>query len=340
MKVGGAQRLLADLLPILNGQVECTLLVFKAINSEFSRVVETKGIKIEILNSNLLSPFCVFKLRSFFKDYDIIHVHLFPTLYWAALASMCMSCKLVYTEHSTSNKRRNKWYFKPLEKWIYKRYDRVIAISEPTKIALECWLGKSFHNKVIVCQNGIDLEKYKKKFNKGHHVDYTLMMVSRFVPAKDQDTVIRSLTKIPSNISVTFVGDGIRLDICKKLVEDLNLKDRVTFLGSRPDIPELLSQADIGIQSSNWEGFGLTAVEFMAAGKPVIASEVDGLKQVVEGAGLLFKKGDETDLAAMIVRLYSDKSFYDEIVEKCSNRSKVYDIHLTAEAYLSIYYSL
>lgn len=340
MKIGGAQRLIADLLPILNEQEDCTLLVFQDVDNIFTRQLMSKGVEILSLNMPLHSPLSIFRLRRAIKGYDIVHVHLFPLLYWAAIASIGLKCKLLYTEHSTSNKRRGKWYLKPIECMIYKRYKKILAISEQTKTALIAWLGKTFSQRIIVCKNGVDLTPFRERNNRQTHTDFKLMMVSRFVPAKDQDTVIRALTRLPDRVTVTFVGDGERLDSCKQLTKSLNLMDRVSFLGARSDIPQLLSQADVGIQSSHWEGFGLTAVEIMAAGKPVIASEVDGLKQVVEGAGLLFKQGNDYDLAAKIIRLFSDRQLYEEVAERCSLRSKQFDICKTADEYLSVYYSV
>ena len=67
--------------------------------------------------------------------------------------------------------------------------------------------------------------------------------------------------------------------------------ENIRFWGNRSDVPILLRTSDIIVMSSHWEGFGLAAVEGMAAKKPVVASDVDGLKQIVDGAGLIFKVG-------------------------------------------------
>ena len=67
---------------------------------------------------------------------------------------------------------------------------------------------------------------------------------------------------------------------------------------------------------------------------------MDGLKQVVEGAGLLFNPGDDSEMASEVASLLSNKKLYDEVSEKCKIRSKQYDISHTAKAYLEIYYNL
>lgn len=124
------------------------------------------------------------------------------------------------------------------------------------------------------------------------------------------------------------------------MAQQEGVTNRIEFLGARSDVSELISESYIGIQSSNWEGFGLTAVELMAAGKPVIASDVDGLKQIVAGAGVIFNKGDIEDLAQKISRLLADTQYYKTIADACRQRALSYDISVMAESYRTIYYEL
>jgi glycosyltransferase involved in cell wall biosynthesis len=124
---------------------------------------------------------------------------------------------------------------------------------------------------------------------------------------------------------------------CKNEAERLGVRERIVFAGQQDDITTWFTKADIAIQSSNWEGFGLAAVEAMAVGLPTIASDVEGLRQVVEGAGLLFPKGDAKTLSKLILQTLTDNSVYQEISEKCRNRSLLYDIQNTANLYVSIY---
>jgi glycosyltransferase involved in cell wall biosynthesis len=142
---------------------------------------------------------------------------------------------------------------------------------------------------------------------------------------------------LPADVRLILVGDGENLAACKSFAESQGLSDRVQFVGNQSDVNAWIAKADVGIQSSKWGGFGLTAVELMAAGKPVVATDVEGLRQVVEGAGLLFPVGDEERLATMVKRLLDDESYYKQIAGKCSERAKLYDIHVTVDRYLEIY---
>lgn len=162
-------------------------------------------------------------------------------------------------------------------------------------------------------------------------------MISRFAPAKDQKTVIKAISLLEDSIHLIFVGDGETINICKQYAKDLNVENRVHFLGTRSDIPELIAQCEIGVQSSHWEGFGLTAVEMMAGGLPVIASNVNGLKQVVEDAGLLFETGNAIELKNYINKLLEDKAYYNKISVACKERSIQYSITNMAEKYMLLY---
>src|SRR5699024_4361846 len=136
-------------------------------------------------------------------------------------------------------------------------------------------------NKFVVINNGVNLEAFQpigsnrnvvEKFLNGDPV--YLLQVSSFSESKDQKTVIESLKYLPENIFVKFAGKGPTLNSCKEFAESLGFQDKVVFLGLRDDLEKLYSECDVVVQSSNWEGFGLTAVEGMACGKPVIASNV------------------------------------------------------------------
>lgn len=109
------------------------------------------------------------------------------------------------------------------------------------------------------------------------------------------------------------------------------------FLGLRSDVPRLLKSADIVVMSSHWEGFGLAAVEGMAACKPVVASNVPGLAEIVNGYGFLFDEGDVQKLREIIKKLFCDKPLYDEVAYKCLKRALDFDIEKMLQEYWEVY---
>jgi glycosyltransferase involved in cell wall biosynthesis len=117
----------------------------------------------------------------------------------------------------------------------------------------------------------------------------------------------------------------------------MNLNSRVSFLGVRDDVPNLLAACDVAVLSSHYEGFGLSAVEAMASGKVLIASDVESLTTLVGGAGLLFPPGDSEKLAGLIRQVCENPDQAHEIGERCRKRAAQYDIAETARLYREEY---
>ena len=338
--VGGASNLMSEIIPNLNSypDIKAELVISKFLDKSFLPRYEKAGVNVHVIGGGSTHSLKnIFQIARLIKGYDLIHVHLFPSLYWVAIANLFINKPLVYTEHSTSNSRRGKCFLRGIEKWAYKHYRKIICISEQTKDSLQDWIkAKDNDSRFVVINNGVDLASFNS-IEKERLYPHTLIMVARFAAAKDHETVIKAMTLLDDDVHLIFVGNGERKSTCEKLVDELGLNDRVHFAGVQSDIPQWLGKADIGIQSSHWEGFGLAAVEMMAAGLPVVASDVDGLKQVVTGAGVLFTHGDYKQLAEEVKKLIFDKDYYDSTKQKCLDRSKSYGIDSTVQKYIDVY---
>lgn len=262
---------------------------------------------------------------------DIIHAHGTIAAFNAAM--VCGKTPLIFHIHNNSVNSRHlsKKSLANILPFIKARH--VIWV---TQQCLDSYMFSSLVKyKSTIVNNGIDLNVFR---DAKHNTDENkIIMVSRFAPAKDQKTVVKAMALIDQRFHLYFVGDGEKKKECENLVKEMNLEHRVHFLGSRSDIPQIIGDSYIGIQSSHWEGFGMSAVELMACGIPVIASDAEGLKQVVEGAGVLFKTEDEVDLANAIKSLSSDISYYNKVSKACLERAKNYSIDETAYKCLEIY---
>lgn len=286
----------------------------------------------------------IFWLRTHIKQYSLIHVHLFPSLYWVALAKMLISkkIKLVYTEHSTSNKRRNSLLFKFTDKFIYKKYQKIIAISNGVEQQLKQHIGQSNTN-ITTINNGVNIsnfinaQPYSFSDLKIPEQSQLIIQVSSFYPPKDQATLISAIAVLPDNVHLLLVGDGPLINERKVQAESLQVSNRVHFLGRRTDVNRLVKTANICVQSSHYEGFGLSIVEGMAAKKPCIGSNVEGLSEVLENAGLLFEKGNYKMLASQLQSLLNNNSYYEQIAERCFEKAKSYDLNLMVEKHINLY---
>lgn len=350
MGIGGAEKLLTELLPVQRHQGhEVVVLRLATGEFEFVKRLEKNNIPVISIGKNendIYNPFLIFKLAKYVNKFDIVHVHLFPCQYWVIFSALYSHSKsiLVTTEHSTDNRRRSIPGFKWIDKFIYRHYNKIIAISNKTAETLANYLGSS--ERICVINNGINLSTIieanaiKKEDFGCPKLSKILLQVARFSEQKDQETLIRSLKYLPNNYHAVFVGDGTRRVICENIVQNEGVEDRVHFLGMRNDVPSLLKAADVIVMSSHFEGFGLAAVEGMAAKKPVIASDIPGLSEVVKGAGLLFEHSNSKMLSEKIISLFENDSFYNEIANKCFLRAQQYNIQTMAKSYEEIYLSL
>lgn len=312
--------------------------------------MESKGIHIIPFSSegSVYNPLFILKIARAIRGYDIVHVHLFPALYWAGLAKMLSFTKtpLVYTEHSTKNKRRNNVLLHAVDKFVYQYgYDKVVACSNK---ALETY-SEAYPSIKHVCaiNNGVDTRIYKeaKQYSKRNLLDidgncFVVTMVARFMPMKRQDTIVEAISKLPSHIHAVFVGGDENdegLIKVKKLAEEKNVKDRVHFLYIRKDVPRILKTSDVIVMASDYEGLSLSSIEGMAAGKPFIATNVNGLKEVVEGAGILFENRDSEALASILLHLNKDQEYYNDIELKCSERANNFDVKYMVDKYMDVY---
>lgn len=349
LHTGGAEKLLIDSLPLYKHyEIDVDILLLDSSETPFLKKLKESFQGNIYLSSikKIYSPKQIFEIKKYMNNkYDIIHAHLFPVLYFVSVSRIFSSSKgkFVFTEHNTNNKRLQNFFFRQIDRLIYKQYQKIIAITPQVKDVLVDKL-KISPQKIDVIYNGIDTQKYKMAQAYGktdffNDSSIILMQVSRFQEQKDQKTVIRALGLLPEQYKLLLVGDGQLRKECEKLAMDLNLRERVKFLGVRMDIPELLKTSDIVIQSSHWEGFGLTAVEGMASGKPIVASDVAGLADIVKDAGLLFEKGNEKDLAEKILSIENSEK-YNLICQKCLERSKSYDINYMVDSTIYLYNSL
>ena len=350
LTTAGAEKLLSEAIPLLVQKgIEVDLLVLNGYEYPYMKQLQQQKCSniYSLGRGTVLNPLHIFRVIPYLVKYDLVHVHLFPALYWVVGAKIFgfSRTKLVFTEHSTSNRRIQNKGFKSIERFIYSFYAKIICITEEVKQVLELHL-KLKSKKLLVISNGINLNDIlnavplnRLKIDGAviNENDKIIIHVGGFRIEKDQKTSIRAMQYLNTNVKLLLVGDGFMKKECEQLVKELSLAERVYFLGIRMDVPSLLKTADISVVSSNWEGFGLVAIEGMAAGKPLIASDVAGLSNIVKGAGILFEKGNYGDLAKKIREVLADEVYYNRVARAGLKRAEQYDINDMVEKQVTLY---
>lgn len=327
---GGAQRFVIDLInpPPQNYEIKVITL-----NEENDFLNELKGVECY-----------VWKTLSFTQKWrllrwpDLLHGHLFPSIY-LSLASI--GKKRIQTEHATHNRRRDHFYLKPFEFFLYWRHHITVCITTQVKERLEDFLPylKS-HYRVI--SNGIDVHKFSftQKIIPQQNENIHIGMVGRFHPYKDQPTLFRALSLLPDRYHLHLVGDGELKEEYLACVQNLGLEKRVTFHGVCADIPGFLDTLNLYVQSSVVEGFGLAALEAMASGLPVLASRVQGMKEVIAKDSALFDVGNEKELALKIESICNCPAQYQASSLYSLSRCQDFSLQRFREQYYQIYQSV
>jgi glycosyltransferase involved in cell wall biosynthesis len=346
---GGAERLVSELLPALSKRgIDCGLFVLDSRGDAFSESLSFRGIKVDFAKIGGASPYSPMRLADIEREIwkrrpDIVHAHLGPSFHWCALASMVNPRRaFVATEHSSENRRMSLPFAAGIERFLHNRYARVTVVSEDSGLALRNWLGMG-KKRIAVIPNGIELSRFSGKKSAAPDVVRELglrigiAMTARLVEAKDHGTAMRAIAQLPSEYCLVLMGEGEEGFRLRALAASLGIEDRCLFLGSRRDVPEVLAACKAYVQSSRIEGFGIAALEAMAAGLPVAASEAPGLGDLVRGAGLTFPVGDEGACAKAIKCLIEDPELRNRMIASGYERAKGYSIELCAEGYAALY---
>ena len=262
------------------------------------------------------------------QNIDLIHIHgtrAFSNIYSSARK---LRKPIVYTVHGwTFNAFQGalkRFVSVQIEAWFTRIAQQTINVSKNNR---EVGLQYIPSLKSVVIQNGIDRKRFHTKLN---YVDVRRELgiaphkivvgsIARMTEQKDPLTLIRAFAKVnekqPGKYFLLFVGDG---DLKQKAIDEvtsLKLLESVRFEDFRQDIPDLLQGIDIFCLPSLWEGLSLGLLEAMSMKKAVIASDVDGTREVIQNGvnGYLFKPTDESQLADLILKLGDDKAHLAEI---------------------------
>lgn len=241
------------------------------------------------------------------------------------LAARLSGAQGVYTVHGWAcHPRRSRVLeiaSRRIERAIVRLCDRVICVSQgdlETGLAL----GLLGPEKASVIPNGVDTSQFQEAPDRERARealglepwDVSIGLVGRLTRQKGQEVLLRAaplvLDEVPAS-RFLLVGDGEDRDRLEALAERLDLRSRVRFLGTRRDVPALMRALDVFVLPSHWEGMPISLLEAMAAGLPVVASNVTGSREaVVDGvSGLLVPAGSHADLAAALVRVAGDPQF-------------------------------
>jgi len=254
------------------------------------------------------------------KRIEILHVHYAIPFGAAALLAKQIvedrDLKVVTTLHGTDiTLVGNNASFKPVTTLTISHSDAVTAVSH----FLEEETRRQFNieRPIEVIYNFVDTERHEREIPPcippcRSCGQVTLMHISNFRPVKRVQDVVTIFAKVTAALDarLVLVGDGPDACVAEETARRLGVLDRVTFLGVVDHVAPILAAADLLLLPSETESFGLVALEAMASGVPVVASDIGGIPEVVTHGetGFLASVGDTDRMAEHAIALLSDRT--------------------------------
>ncbi len=278
------------------------------------------------------------------RDAQIVHAHLFPSqLYVSLLARLMTKALLITTEHNTSNRRRNKRLWRPVDGAMYHSYQHVACVSHGTREALIRWQPR-LESRVSTIYDGIQLSRFKNTPRGPRPGPPLIVSVGSLTEQKNYETTIAALANLRElEFRYQIAGEGPLRKTLQRSVDSLGMADKVKLIGHHDDVAELLASADLFVLYSKWEGFGLAVVEAMASGLPVVVANVPGLNEIVshkEHGGVPVPPNRPDLLSAAIRLLLVDVDQRRLLAEHAVERSQAFDIETMIDSYTRLYRSL
>ncbi len=348
---GGAERFVLDLMQAMDKEkFEVAAVSLRPdLGRPFEKEIREKKLKVYFLNKRRgLDPRVFFRLYGVFKKYapHVVHTHLHVLRYTLLPTILCGIPVRIHTVHDIAQRDA------PIAKLfnsIAFRFGNVVPVSISNAVAdtVREVYGQNLYTPVIY--NGLPTDRFLQHSNKpkeNSKQNIVLMNIARFWPQKNHKLLIEGFSiavKEYSNMELWLVGDGPLRPEVEKIVKEKGLSQKVTFLGIQSNIAELLSESDIFVLTSSWEAFGLVNVEAMALRKPVIATAVGGIPEIVEDGktGILVPANDPKALAQAIVKLAKNPALRESMGEEGQSRAVEYfDIKQTARQYEELYLRL
>ncbi len=309
-----------------------TLKLFKDIGAKVILMTET-GIRPKTLPKIFISLFNGIRNLKKIEKFDTVHIQYNSPGTLAIIFFKLLNFKnIIVTSHTVANTKKGSSknrkiipnlmlnfvdVFLCVSKSIENSYFNSAEIFDSKKLAL----GR----KHFTLYNGIDLNI--DHFKKNKSTDIVIGMACRIVHQKGIDILLRSLPNILTkynNIKVIILGEGDKEEEYIKLSKSLFINDSIQWIGyvNQKELPKYFSNMDIFIMPSRFEGFGLSAIEAMSYNIPIIASNVDALKEIIidKESGLLFENENHEELSTKILSLIDNEELRKDMGKKGRER--------------------
>jgi glycosyltransferase involved in cell wall biosynthesis len=337
--IHGMEHHLLTLLPRLNSPAhEITFLILTDPRhpvDDYCALLAQRGVMTHTITiRHDIDPVCFVRLVRYLRMSGpaLVHTHLIHgDLYGIPASRLARIPRIISSKHNDDAFRQHG-VLKLVNCALNRNVTRVISISEwirmfthrIERVPLEAI--QTIYYGIETSQPPAERDAVRGQLGIGRD-ETVLGIIARLVEQKGHCYLIEAFAKALQqnrNLRLLIVGSGTLEDDLKDRAQKAGVSHKVIFTGYRPDTADLLSAIDIFVHPSLWEGFGLSVLEAMAMGKPVIATRVSALPELIEDAvsGFLVAPKDADALAVMITRLAGDTLLQQTIGEQARQRCR------------------
>jgi len=322
---GGMETYVDDIVPELSKHCEVVVITRKFRGSR----VHEKGGNIEVhrvpwlrgkwLRNPSFNCFSFFEAAKAMRGVDIIYSNGIISGLAALKLAFLFRKKTVYRPAGIGFTQFGfpmRQILFALERFAFRHSDAVIFHSEGEKRNARKLFGLNLKNGHVIL-TGFPVDKFAQHAQRKANGEVTITSVSRFVPVKGLDVLLRAFAGLRGKNRLMLVGSGPEERSLKKLAERLGIKDRTVFAGFRRDIPDILGSSDIFVVSSFSEGLPTSLLEAMASGLACVVTDI-GLPVEHEKTGLVVPPGDAEALRKAIEKLMKDSKLRKKLGENAA----------------------
>jgi glycosyltransferase involved in cell wall biosynthesis len=357
-KIGGVQQQLLSLLKAYNRERFNPIFCCLGPKQEMGKEIEGIGIEFISLNKlryNRFSPGIVLELHRLMKikQIHVVRTHRYRSNLYGRLAAFSSGVPVIIAsvhDNYRTDKRPNR---RIMNRILSKITDKIVAVSEDVKEDIIRY-DRIDPSKLQVIPNGIDVERFNPEKNTSNirkefpleEDDIVIGFIGRIVPAKGLEYLLNALPYLKEefkSIKLLIIGEGSLVEKLKEKAKKNNIFDNILFTGVRRDIPEILASIDIFVMPSTAEGLPNSLLEAMAMGKPVVATEVGGIPELIKNgrSGLLVPPRNPEALATAIKDLITN----DQLAAKMGQAARNfvlnnYSIVEIAQKWQTLYLSI
>ena len=351
---GGIEGRIVAILPRLNEPPFRVSLVCIRERGPLADKLDQAGVPVSVVPlRSRLDPRGLWTLARWMREQriDLVHSHMYRSNIPATIAARLAGVPHILCQVHNLNTWET-YRQRIMDRWLLRWRTAMLAVSEGVKRDIVSNL-RCPPERVRVLYNGIDILQYGSArpepelrhdlgIPEGHRL---VVMLARLVAQKKHTRLFQALETIRNELPPTRVlllGEGDLLGALQREVEERHLGDIVSFAGHRNDIPQILALSDLLVVTSDREGFSNAIVESLAAGVPVVATDVGGNSEaIVDGrCGFVVKPDDLTGLAHALKTVLTDDALRRRMSEGARLRAKRFGLDRMLEETRQLYLEL